>query len=404
MEQALASAMRNKARTFASIVGVAIGICAVMAVSAISKGGYYHILGELKTFGLNSIWVHRDFSKFDPGKGDPAGTGIENSDYLAINEHCCPSISRISPVVHPPRDSTIRFGQTYLKPSLQGVGVDYLGVSNDHIAQGRGFIEHDIISAKQIAIIGPQIKQELLSAGVEPIGAHIRVGEYRYTIVGVVEEKSRSFLESIGSVSKTGVNNRILVPYTALQKQFSIYEINMLHVESKQLELAQKAADEITAFLGARHSYKYPYVSRTMQKYIHTTDNIVGTVSIIGIVGAAMSLIVSIMGIINVMITSVLERTREIGLRQAVGARKKDILVQFIFEAMLMSFIGGVLGLFFGLIISVILSKITGLPLVPSSSVIALAIAVSIGLGVLAGLYPALRASKIPPVEALRYE
>jgi putative ABC transport system permease protein len=404
LEQAQANAIRNKARTFASIIGVAIGICAVMAVSTVSKGGYFYILQELKTFGLNSVWVHRDFSKYDPSKAMPAGTGIENADFLTIDDRCCPSTNRVSPVVFPPRDITIRYGQNYLKSKLQGVGLHYLEINNDQIAQGRGFVEYDIKNAGLVAIIGKKIKKRLLGEGIDPIGAHIYIGDHRYTIIGILDLKSRSFLKSINSVKEKGINNRILVPYTSLQKQISSYDINTLHLESNNLESAQKAADEVINYLEKRHHNKFPYISRTMQEYIHTTDNIIGSVSTIGIIGAGMSLVVSIMGIINVMITSVLERTREIGLRQAVGARKRDILLQFIFEATIMSSIGGIIGLLSGVVFSIALAEITGLPIIPSISIIVLAVIVSIVLGILAGLYPALRASKITPVEALRYE
>jgi putative ABC transport system permease protein len=210
-------------------------------------------------------------------------------------------------------------------------------------------------------------------------------------------------LESIGSV-RNDENKRILIPYTALQLQLGNNEIQGIQAEAIEFSQADAAVAQITSVLQLQHRRQFSYIPVTMSKFIDTANRILQVVFLIGVVAASISLLVGGMGIMNIVSTSVLERTREIGLRKAVGASKQHILFQFLMESVILSTVGGAIGLLAGLMISVILAWVTGFPLTPSWLTISVALLVSIVIGLLSGYYPASRAANLRPVTALRYE
>lgn len=402
--QALYALKDNRLRTLLSILGIAIGIAAVMAVGAVSKGGNYLIFSELETFGLNSVWVYRDHGDKDPHRLIREGSGIKNDDYAAILNGCCPSVRRVSAVVHSERRSVIQNHNRYSNASVQGVDASYTAISNDVIIAGRSLRKPDIISRRAVALLGLTTADDLFGAGNIPIGREFRIGTRKFIVVGVLQPKSRDFLASIGSSGGQDANNRILIPYTLQQQIKGDKEINFLQAEAISLERAPSAAAQIIDTLTWRNGRNFRYKSETMASYIRTTDNILNGVSIIGIVAASVSLLVGGMGIMNIMSTSVLERTREIGLRKAVGATRRDIQLQFLLEATAISTLGGIVGLALGSLASIVLAAITHFPLTPSPSLILIGFLVSITVGIASGYLPARRAARLPPVEALRYE
>ncbi|MEE9423106.1 MAG: FtsX-like permease family protein, partial [Gammaproteobacteria bacterium] len=292
----------------------------------------------------------------------------------------------------------------YSNASVQGVDDSFTNISNDTIIQGRGLRKADVVSRRAIALLGPTAVEDLFGKGSSPIGREFRIDSRKFTVVGLLQGKSRDFLASIGSAGGRDANNRILIPYTMLQQMNGDKEISFLQGEAVSLEQAPAAAAQIIDTLNWRNGRNFSYKSETMASYIRTTDNILNGVSIIGIVAASVSLLVGGMGIMNIMSTSVLERTREIGLRKAVGARSNDVLMQFLLESVVISTIGGAIGLALGTLASVVLAVVTKFPLVPSPLLILLALLVSVLVGVASGYLPARRAARLPPVEALRYE
>lgn len=395
----------NGLRSVLSVLGIAVGITAVMAVGTISKGGHYLVFSELETFGLKSVWVFRDRQDKDPHRAVRKGTGIDNDDYAAIRGGCCPVVSRVSPVVYDfGKRQLIRAGNRYSNASVEGVGSEYTAITNDTLALGRSFRIQDEERRRPVAIIGPQPHADLFGAAQNPLGQEIRIGQQKYTVVGVLKAKSRSFLASIGSAGGQDANNRILIPYTLYQQQLGKKEINWLQAEAIRQDQADAAVSQISDTLKRRHSDRYAYKGETMAQYIDTADRILQGVALIGVVAASVSLLVGGLGIMNIMSTSVLERTREIGLRKAIGARRRDILLQFLAEAVFISTMGGVLGLLVGALASYGLALATGFPLAPSWLMVAVALTVSVGVGVLSGYYPARRAAVMRPVVALRYE
>ncbi len=403
--QALYALKDNRRRTLLSILGIAIGIAAVMAVGTISKGGNYLIFSELETFGLNSVWVFRDRGDKDPHRRVRQGSGIDNDDYQALTAACCPAVQRLSAVVHASfsKRAVIQAINRYSNAQVQGVDVTLTSIANDVVIQGRPFRARDIASRRAVAILGPTAAEDLFGAA-SAIGREFRIGNRKFTVIGMLEAKSRDFLASIGSSGGQDANNRILIPYTILQQMLGHKQINFLHAEAVNQAQADAAAQQLIAVLKRHNGQNYSYKSETMATYITTTERILNGVAMIGIIAASVSLLVGGMGIMNIMSTSVLERTREIGLRKAVGARRGDILLQFLLEAVVISTLGGLIGLTLGTIASIVLAEVTGFPLAPSLTVIVIALIVSVAVGIISGYLPARRAARLHPVEALRYE
>ncbi len=402
--QAFYALRDNRLRSVLSVLGIAVGIAAVMAVGAVSKGGSYLVFSELETFGLNSVWVYRDRNDKDPNRRVRKGTGLDNYDYYAMKETCCSAMDKLTPMVFSRERSIIQTGNRYSNARISGVNSDYLDINNDHIIYGRNFRPLDIKRRRASAVIGPTVVEDLFGKGSNPIGKDIRIGIRRFTVVGVLEEKSRDFLASIGSSGGQDANNRILIPFTLYQQMNGSKAINFFQLKARSLEEADLLSIQVKAFLERRNGKNYKYKTDTMATYIGTADRILSGVAMIGVIAASISLLVGGLGIMNIMSTSVLERTREIGLRKAIGASQADILMQFLLEAIVISTLGGIIGLILGAGSSIILAMVTGFPLTPTPLVIIIALVVSIIVGIASGFLPARRASRLHPVEALRYE
>jgi putative ABC transport system permease protein len=395
----------NRLRTILSVLGIMVGIAAVMTVGAVSKGGHYIIFSELETFGLKSVWVFRDYEDKDPQRAVRAGTGIENVDYAAVRAAGCSAVRLLTPIVYSWRKKMlVRCGNQYAGAQVSGVGADYLDINNDTMLYGRPFREADITGNHQLAIIGTEVSTDLFGSQGNPVGRDIRVGERKFTVIGVLAAKSRDFLASIGSAGGQNANNRLLIPYALFQQMTGTKEINLLQAEATSIAEADTAVSQIERILKRRHGDRFSYKSETLAQYIRTTDNILKWVTFIGVVAASVSLFVGGMGIMNIMSTSVLERTREIGIRKALGAGRREILIQFLLEAIIISAMGGLLGLILGVSAGYILAFFARIPQDPSWPMVLIAMVVSIGVGLVSGYYPALRAANLKPVEALRFE
>lgn len=401
--QSLLALRDNRLRTVLSILGISVGIAAVMAVGAISQGGHYLIFSELETFGLKSVWVYKSNTEKDPRRAVRTGSGIDNDDYAALR-NCCSAAARISPMVVNPERQIIRVGDRYSNAHIEGVGAEFSQINNDKLALGRTISAEDEARRRYVVVIAPQVQEDLFGKQQNPIGKEIRIGDEKFTVIGLLQAKNRDFLASIGSSGGQDANNRLQIPYLIYQQIIGKKEISFIQAEAVSLDQADAATQQIKNILQRRHRGQYAYKAEAMAKYIATTNRILEAVTLIGVIAASVSLLVGGLGIMNIMSTSVLERTREIGLRKALGAGKRDILTQFLMEATLISAIGGALGLALGAAAGYGLALATGFPLAPSLLTVSIALIVSIGVGILSGYYPAHRAAQLHPVEALRYE
>lgn len=403
--QAVQSLGDNRLRTVLSILGITIGIASVMAVSTISKGGNHVVFSELSTFGLESVWVNRDPNREPARQRKHRGSGILNRDIRAMDARLGDmSINRYTPLIwgRGPLARVHRGGKE-LVADVMGVGANYLDIVNDTLAHGRGIMPTDIAGQMPVAVLAPGAADHLFGSRRSPLGQMIRIEKQRFMVVGVLSEKNRDFLKSIGSVGGRDANNRVLLPYTSFQRLTGNREVQSIQLEVTDMRQANYAGRRLAGFLAHRNP-GYAYRFETMESHIKTTNRILGGVATVGVIAASISLLVGGMGIMNMMGTSVLERTREIGIRKALGARESHILNQFLIEACLISIIGGVLGLLIGAALSVGLAYATDFPVLPSYGTILGAFVVSVLVGIVSGYLPARRAAKLHPVTSLRTE
>ncbi len=405
VEQAVQALNVHRRRAALSVLGITIGIAAVMAVGTISRGGNHLIYRELETFGLNSVWLYRNWNTQDVSLREKSGTGIDNDDFLSLqSDKKILGIRSITPIVNPNWNWSTTRGNREANAQHMGVGRDYTQISNDQLIAGRFLNQNDIDTRQSVVLLAPQVVQNLFDATENPVGQHIYIDRKRFLVVGLLAGKSRDFLASIGSSGGQNADDRILMPFTTLQRMMGLDEIDTFQFEVEDFNQAENTAQAARQRLLDNHPVGFDYRAETMSSYIETTDRILNGVSIIGIVSASISLLVGGMGIMNVMGTAVLERTREIGVRKAIGAREKDIMMQFLMEAGLISAVGGLLGLAIGTIASFVLAKVTGFPVIPSTWQVLAALFISISVGLLSGFLPARRAAKMKPVQALRTE
>ena len=298
----------------------------------------------------------------------------------------------------------LRVGNNFHRSSVEGVDVDFLKINHDEIDIGRWFRSKDIIRKQNVAIISSKTKLMLFGATLNPLGKSLYMGDTKFIIVGVLKDKNREFLNAIGATQGYDENNRLLIPYTRYQQILGTKDIHTLRAEAKNQQVIDLALDEITNVLHRRHNQSYVYQTETMRGWITTTNNILETISSLGALSAIVALLIGGIGIFNIMSASVMERTREIGIRKALGATRKDIMVQFLSESMYISIIGGIIGSALGGIVLLVMIYLAGFSLTSAWGYLFIAIAMSIVVGLLAGYFPARHASNMPPAEALRYE
>jgi len=405
ISQAMLALNVHRRRSLLSILGITIGIAAVMAVGTISRGGNHLIYRELETFGLNSVWLYRNWNTQDVSLRERPGSGLDNNDYIDLESNKAElGIRSITPIVRAPWQWNAKQGSREANAQVLGVGRDYTQIANDKLTAGRFLNSNDIEARQPVALLAPQVARILIEPGTNAIGQHIFIDGKRFLVIGLLANKSRDFLASIGSDGGQNANDRVVIPYTVLQRMRGEDEIGNLQLEVEEFDQAETVAQRSRARLLANHPRGFDYRAETMASYIQTTNRILNGVSIIGIVSASISLLVGGMGIMNVMGTAVLERTREIGVRKAIGAREKDILAQFLIEAGLISAVGGLVGLLIGSIASIVLAKLTNFPLIPSPLQVTAALLISVAVGLLSGYLPARRAARMQPVQALRSE
>ena len=394
----------NKLRTILSIVGIAIGISVVMTFGTVLQGAKHYIYSELETYGLKSVWVYRYWKKEDPNRAVRQGSGISNEDFQIIAAGACPSVEMATPIVYADNpDTTINNGSNFFKAGIIGVGIHYLQINNDHMSAGRNFVHDDIFRHKPVAIIGPKVAEALFGKVGSVIGNSFRFRGEKYTIIGLLHKVNRDLLAEVGA-DNFDVNGRVLIPYTTYQNIFGSKDIHTIQAQARSLKENLDAANQIIDLLDRSHGSRFAYKSETMDQWIQTANFYLFWGTVLGVAISGFFLIVGGVGIMNIMSTSVIERTREIGIRKAIGAQNQDILTQFLMEAIFVCACGGLIGLLFGMVLIYIISLISGYDFPPSWSMALSSIVVSMLVGILSGYYPAHRAARMKPIDALRYE
>lgn len=403
IKEALESLYSNKLRSILTILGIIIGVGAVIAMLAVGQGAESTITGSISGIGTNLLFVYSgNFS--NPDVRNVKEISMDDAEAL-LDHYQAPSVADVAPMV----DGTLEVTANGEKKtsSINGVTPGYQTVRNAELTEGTFITEENLLGRASVAVIGVDVAKALFDRTDGLVGESIRIDGQPFRIIGVLKSKGGS---AFGSE-----DNVVLVPLSTAQMRLlhkNSDEIDMLLVQATSAETVSLASDEIANILRVRHRTKVgmdDFTVFSQQDFVSVAQTITGVFTIFlgGIAG--ISLLVGGIGIMNIMLVSVTERTREIGLRKALGARRRDILIQFLTESSLLSLFGGIIGIGLGWLISFIVGKIaaaTGSPFNPliSFNAILLATVFSTAVGLFFGLYPANRAANLEPVEALRYE
>jgi putative ABC transport system permease protein len=398
---ALQSLWANKLRTILTLLGVVIGVASVIAVVTLVNGANTYVATKFSSYGADVFTVSKmpqiitspeDYQKFQKRKD------ILIPDYRYVEENCkhCIGIGAQQAVT----GKVVRGTQSTTDTSIRGYTWQMPGLQNLNIMQGRGFTEADEEHASRVAIIGTDIQDHLFE-GVDPLGQELRVDGTPYTIIGISEKQ--------GSTFGASQDNWVAVPLTTFQKSYGTAKTLTIYVKAGEAgPILETAADEVRMLVRARR-HDGPGVDDSFE--LDTNNTLVGFFSMVtqsfGAVAGAVALISLVVGgivIMNIMLVSVTERTREIGIRKALGARPKDIMVQFLIESGTMALVGGVFGVMGGVLVAQGITVLAGFPSTVALWSVLAGLVMATGTGIFFGVYPARKAARLDPIVALRSE
>jgi putative ABC transport system permease protein len=398
---AIRALRRNLLRTLLTMLGIIIGVGAVIAMVSIGNGAKARVEAQIASLGQNVLLVlsgNVSRGGFRMGFGSPGSLKVE--DYEAIRREV-DGIVGISPEVRVGGAQVAAGNQNHV-PSISGVGADYVHIRAWEIISGDNFTENDVRTARKVALIGKTAAETLFGAGADPVGQIIRIKNAPFTIVGYLKPKGMNMMGS-------DQDDVILIPYTSAMKRLTgDTSFRSLTVQAASPAMMPDVQRQITELLRQRHRImegrEDDFLVRTQQEISDTaTETSRVMTALLGSI-AGVSLLVGGIGIMNIMLVSVTERTREIGIRMSVGARGRDILLQFLTEAVTLSVVGGLIGIALGVGMSKFIShKFQWMTLISADWII-LAFLFSAVIGVFFGFYPARKAAALDPIDALRYE
>ncbi len=383
IKMALKSIVSNKLRSLLTMLGIILGVTSVIALVALGQGATKQVTEQVQGLGTNLLTVNI------VGRGTTTTLNYEQA--MAFSE--LEGVEYVSPTKS--ENTTVKFGTTSADVSVMGTNPDYAFVQKYEVAKGRFLTEIDLDFNQKIALLGSDTAVELFGAA-EPVGETVLIKGIRFKVVGVLASKGDS---------STGSNDEIvIIPLTSAERLFQSRGIRSVYVQATMIEqmdgIVVNLESELSdIFRGNTNSYRV----FNQQDILDTVSSVTDTLSLAlgGI--ASISLFVGGIGIMNIMLVSVSERTREIGIRKAIGAKRRDILIQFLIEAMVLGGLGGVLGVGIGVGSATLLSKVLDMDIVFSFDVIMLAFSFSLIVGVLFGYLPANKAAKLKPIDALRF-
>ena len=394
----------HKLRSFLTILGIVIGVAAVIALMSIGRGASADILSRIESMGSDLITISPGASFFG-GVKSAAGSmrTLTQEDATAISEQVS-HINKVAPIYSTSLQVVV--GGENMNSQVTGVPPEYRDIQDLEIAYGAFFSDYEYQRGTKVVVLGSNVK-ETLFGDTDPIGQQMRMGTNIVRVIGVLESKD-GFMGS-------SPDDAILIPLTAMQHMVAqprtsqgdrIVSSVVLTVSDE--EQTEYVVDEIASLLRDRHRLG-PNVDDdfriiSIQEISETISEATGTMTLLLGAIAAISLLVGGIGVMNIMLVSVLERTREIGIRKALGAREHDIWIQFLMEAAFLTFAGGIIGVIVGWVVSYLVSSTGIVTTIVSPDIVILAVSVSVGIGLFFGFYPAWNASRLNPIEALRFE
>jgi putative ABC transport system permease protein len=396
---ALRALQRNKLRAFLTMLGIIMGVASVIAMVAIGQGSKQSIHDSLSNMGSNMITVM-------PASNLNGGVKISGSSFQTLTSKDIVALKREAQYITDVSPSVTAKGQAIngamnWPTSMQGVDPAYLDIRKLTLKDGIAFTEQDVQTSAKVCLIGQTVIDNLFP-NTNPIGKVIRFGNIPFQIIGILNPKGQN---AFGQDQ----DDILIAPYTTVQKRIlaTIYYQN-IYASAANEQVTDAAVTEMTNILRTSHrltdSEDNDFQVRTQAELINTLSSTSSLLTVLLTVIAGISLVIGGIGIMNIMYVSVTERTREIGLRMSIGARGKDILLQFLAEAVLISITGGVIGVFLGIISCRLVTLILSWPTIISESSVVLSFVVCALTGIFFGYYPAQKASRLDPIEALRYE
>jgi putative ABC transport system permease protein len=387
---------RNKMRSVLTMLGIIIGVGSVIAAVSITTGATKQVENKVTAMGLNVITI---FSGNFTSGGTRGGWGsaptLTVEDAKAIQAEV-PGIIGISPEVRD-REQILANGLNWNTQTL-GESPDFAQIRNWDFSAGAMFSDQDLRTLAKVAVVGKTVTDQLFP-GVNPLGQTLRIRDIPFKIIGLLEPKGFNLWGQ-------DQDDVVIIPYTSHMRRITSRTfVNSILVQAASADLIDKVQDDITSVLLARHrSTEQDFTVRNQVELMQAATATARIMSVLLGAIASVSLVVGGIGIMNIMLVSVTERTREIGIRMAVGARGRDILVQFLIEAVTLSLAGGMIGVVLGVIATQIVAATTGWPTVTPLIWVGAACVSSAFIGIISGFYPAWKASRLDPIEALRYE
>jgi putative ABC transport system permease protein len=400
LKASLRSLSKNKMRTFLTMLGIIIGVASVIAMLAIGQGSRESIQKQISNLGTNLLTIFPSASMVG-GVRSEAGTSVKLSidDYKALSTRC-PAVMYSTPTVR--TSGQLIAGSQNWRTSVWGVYPDYFPIRSLDIESGSVFTMNDDKTAAKVCVIGHTVAKYLYGEGADPVGRLIRINKIPFFVIGLIAPKGQNAWGQ-------DQDDIVIAPFNTVQERMlTITYINSIMVSATSEKMIPEATDEITQVLKERHrlgpSEDPDFSIRSQADIANAASATSGILTVLLASIASISLLVGGIGIMNIMLVSVTERTREIGIRMGVGARGRDVLLQFLIEALMISLIGGIIGVGLGILTSELIAHGMSWPITITIQSILLSFLFSTAIGIFFGWYPARKAANLNPIDALRYE